>query len=194
MAASLLPSSVNREQLEAILNLVADPLFTTDVNFVITAFNPAAEQLTGYARDQALGRRCAEVFRSGICGGARCLGRQVFETGRGVSDRRVTIRDRFDAPRPVRMSACPLWDASGALAGQAQTFYPLNGNGKSRRAAAEDRAAGLTILEVSARRTIEDVLRRHHWNRAEACRELGLSRTTLWRKMRRLGIRGGPQR
>jgi len=38
------------------------------------------------------------------------------------------------------------------------------------------------------RQVIEAALARNRWNRAEACRELGISRSTLWRKMRRLGI------
>jgi len=33
------------------------------------------------------------------------------------------------------------------------------------------------------------VLQRTGWNRTVASRELGISRITLWRKMRRLGIR-----
>ncbi len=43
-------------------------------------------------------------------------------------------------------------------------------------------------LESSEARTIQDALRRHKGNRILAARELGLSRTTLWRKMKRLGI------
>ena len=36
------------------------------------------------------------------------------------------------------------------------------------------------------------LLASHHWNRAEVARELGLSRTTLWRKMRELRITEHP--
>ena len=35
---------------------------------------------------------------------------------------------------------------------------------------------------------IEKSLRRHNWNRVAAAKELGISRTTLWRKMKRMGI------
>lgn len=190
MGATLLPSDLNREQVETILEAVTDPVFTTDLRFVITAFNPAAERLTGFPREQAIGRRCAEVFRGTACNGKRCVGRQVFETGRPVADRRITIHDRFDAPQTVRMSGFPLRDQCGALVGQVQTFHALNGHGKSRRGnGAPD---GLSILEASERQAIEDVLRRHGWNRTPTCEELGVSRTTLWRKMRKLGIRVQP--
>jgi len=35
---------------------------------------------------------------------------------------------------------------------------------------------------------IEKSLRRHNWNRAAAAKELGIHRSTLWRKMKRMGI------
>jgi len=46
----------------------------------------------------------------------------------------------------------------------------------------------LPILDAWERRGIESVLRRHEGNVSAACRELGISRITLWRKMRKLGI------
>ena len=45
-----------------------------------------------------------------------------------------------------------------------------------------------SILANAERQAIEDVLKRHDGNRAAACQELGMSRSTLWRKMRKLGI------
>jgi PAS domain S-box-containing protein len=47
---------------------------------------------------------------------------------------------------------------------------------------------GSAILEIAERQVIEEVLRRHGGNKSAACQELGMSRTTLWRKIRKLGI------
>ena len=52
----------------------------------------------------------------------------------------------------------------------------------------DDAVDGATILDHAERQAIEEVLAKHGWNKAAASRELNLSRTTLWRKMRRLGI------
>ena len=38
------------------------------------------------------------------------------------------------------------------------------------------------------RRHIFEILRKNGWNRAEAARELGIHKTTLWRKIKRLGL------
>ncbi|MCG3136548.1 MAG: Anaerobic nitric oxide reductase transcription regulator NorR [Phycisphaerae bacterium] len=39
-------------------------------------------------------------------------------------------------------------------------------------------------LAQEERRLIQKALERHHWNKVEASKELGISRTTLWRKIR----------
>jgi transcriptional regulator of acetoin/glycerol metabolism len=43
-------------------------------------------------------------------------------------------------------------------------------------------------IEGEERETILDALIRNQWSRKRAARELGVDRTTLWRKMKRLGI------
>ena len=49
---------------------------------------------------------------------------------------------------------------------------------------AEDRG---TALDPEARRILE-ALESHHWRREETAQALAISRTTLWRRMRELGI------
>jgi PAS domain S-box-containing protein len=49
-------------------------------------------------------------------------------------------------------------------------------------------AAGATTLEEMEARFLREVLARNRWNRQEAARELGMHKTTLHRKIRRLGI------
>jgi transcriptional regulator with PAS, ATPase and Fis domain len=53
---------------------------------------------------------------------------------------------------------------------------------------ADPESNGPAILAASERQAIEAVLKRHEWNKVSAARELGISRTTLWRKMRKLNI------
>jgi transcriptional regulator with PAS, ATPase and Fis domain len=48
--------------------------------------------------------------------------------------------------------------------------------------------AGVTTLHELEARFIHETLRRHAWNRGAAARELGIHKTTLWRKIRQLGI------
>jgi len=57
----------------------------------------------------------------------------------------------------------------------------------SGRASPARSETGLT-LEQAERLHILSTLQRHEWNREEAAQELGVHRTTLWRKMKKLGI------
>jgi PAS domain S-box-containing protein len=52
----------------------------------------------------------------------------------------------------------------------------------------ESVAEGVKTLQELEKRFVYDVLHRHQWNREAAAKELGIHKTTLWRKIRHLGI------
>lgn len=54
---------VERVVSKAVLESMADGVFTLDFEKRITSFNPAAEQITGWKAEQAIGRTCQEIFR-----------------------------------------------------------------------------------------------------------------------------------
>lgn len=49
-------------------------------------------------------------------------------------------------------------------------------------------AGGQTLAEIEAK-VIADALARHNFKRLATARELGIDKTTLWRKMKRYGIK-----
>jgi len=56
--------AVEKSRHQAIVGSMADAVLTTDAQLRITAMNPAAEALTGWPAEEALGRPCYEVVRS----------------------------------------------------------------------------------------------------------------------------------
>ncbi|KAB8140871.1 PAS domain-containing protein [Chloroflexia bacterium SDU3-3] len=54
-----------KQHLDAIIEQSADGVMILDARWRITTFNRAMERLTGWSRDEAMGRPCAEVL--GIC-------------------------------------------------------------------------------------------------------------------------------
>ena len=63
-------SDVERVVARAVLESMADGVFTLDWEKKITSFNPAAEQITGWSMEEAIGKSCHEVMSSRYpCGG-----------------------------------------------------------------------------------------------------------------------------
>jgi PAS domain-containing protein len=58
---------------------ISDGVFTVDLEWRITSFNRAAEEITGMSRKEAIGRLCSEVFRSSMCE-AECTLRCTLKT------------------------------------------------------------------------------------------------------------------
>ena len=106
-----------------ILDSVADGVFTVDDAFRITSFNRAAEQITGYRREDAIGRPCHEVFRADICE-SRCALRQTFRTGEPLVNVRVGVRSRDGREIPISVSTAILRGAGHD--GGVETFRDLS--------------------------------------------------------------------
>jgi PAS domain S-box-containing protein len=113
------------EHLATILDSVADGVFTVDPEMRITWFNRAAEKITGFSQQEALGRPCCEIFRSNICFSG-CPVREALATGRNVENLEIDILDRYNRELPISVSASVLRDAEGRPTGGVETFRDLS--------------------------------------------------------------------
>jgi two-component system, OmpR family, phosphate regulon sensor histidine kinase PhoR len=68
-------SDVERVVARAVLESMADGVMTLDWEKKITSFNPAAEQITGWRAEDAVGKTCSEVMKAKyLCPGAKEAG------------------------------------------------------------------------------------------------------------------------
>lgn len=107
-----------------LLDSVPDGVFTVDANWTITSFNRAAEQITGIRRQEALGRRCCEVFRANICENA-CALKQTLTTRRPIANKVVYIVNAGGERLPISISTAPLKDDRGRIVGGIESFRDL---------------------------------------------------------------------
>lgn len=206
---------------KAALSCVADGVLTVDERFRITSFNSAAERITGITADEALGRRCSDVLHADICENG-CAIRRMLEAGREVVGQPARILGNKTRPTPVSVSATALRGEDGTFVGAVETFRDLSaleqlrreiqGHAVGKSAAVEkvfavlpDNPANQPHTPAVARRAvsplgraeadaIRDVLSATGGHLGRAAKRLGISRTTLWRKMKKHGIRvGGPR-
>lgn len=110
---------------EAILESISDGVFTVDLEWRITSFNRAAEEITGIPRGEAIGRRCSEVFRSSMCE-VECALRQTLESERPVIGKSGYIIDSDGRRIPISVSTAVLRDGEARIIGGAETFRDLS--------------------------------------------------------------------
>ena len=109
----------------AILESISDGVFTVDLAWRITSFNRAAEEITGVPRREAIGRRCADVFRSGMCE-AECPLRRTLKNHKPLINRTGYIINSGGDRVPISVSTALLRDAAGNVIGGAETFRDLS--------------------------------------------------------------------
>ncbi len=109
---------------EAVLEHLAEGVFTVNTSWRITSFNRSAERITGYRRREVLGRHCWEVFCSDLCESG-CPLRQTMEQGRVQMDQGVRILLKGGRRLTVLVNTSLLTDASGRVVGAVESFRPL---------------------------------------------------------------------
>ena len=129
---------------QIICDSLADGVFTVDMDQRVTSFNRAAEKITGISREEAIGRRCFEVFRANVCE-TGCVIQKSMETGKAISDMPVYIV-RADKKRiPITVNTALLKDSQGQVIGGVETFRDMTVIARLRQ-------------ELTRRHTFDDIL------------------------------------
>lgn len=110
---------------DIILESISDGVFTVDLDWKITSFNRAAEEITGISRKEAIGRRCSEVFRASMCE-VSCALRQTLEKGSPLINQATFIITAEGQRIPISVSTALLKDKKGKVIGGAETFRDLS--------------------------------------------------------------------
>lgn len=96
-----------------------------DSDSSITSFNREAQRITGYSEDEALGRRCYEVFRANICQ-EDCPLRRSMSTGAQTTEQEVTILNSRGDEVPISIATAALRDESGQVVGGVEMFRNIS--------------------------------------------------------------------
>jgi len=107
-----------------ILDSVNEGVFTVNLDWRITAFNKAAERITGVPRQRAIGSPCCDVFHANICE-TNCALRRTMTSGRPVVNATAHIVNQEGQHVPIRISTALLLDEKGEVVGGVETFQDL---------------------------------------------------------------------
>ena len=113
-----------RNKVQAVLDSIAEGVFTVDRDGRITSVNRTAERILGYPAGEVLGRPCQDVYPPEICGPGSSL-HETLQGGRQVRNREVTVADRHGTAVPLSLSTGPFRDEAGTTLGAVCTIRDL---------------------------------------------------------------------
>lgn len=170
-----------REEAEALSRIAARadlPYFRVDAQRNVTEMSPALARLTGFDAEEIVGRSCLRVHRCTEC----LKGCGVFDQG-VVTDKELELYRADGSTVRVRKSGRVFFDDEGTIAGAVEIVEAVD-DAPEGREALESRDAA----EPTEATRIREALEQARYRRVEAARILGVSRTTLWRKMNEYGL------
>jgi PAS domain S-box-containing protein len=104
--------------LSSILENFPMPFFMVDANLTVTHMNRHMERLTGYSREEAVGKmQCGSLLNTVQCNTEACPLQQVMHTRQPVSGLRRVARNRQGREIEVSVSASIIIDAEGRVVG-----------------------------------------------------------------------------
>jgi len=118
-----------RDRLEVTLLSIADGVICTDARGFVTRMNPAAEKMTGWSREEAIGHPVEDVFD--LCleetrTPVRNPVRDCLLTGRSSFLREgISLRVRNGSARDVQDSAAPIHAHDGSVTGAVLVFQDV---------------------------------------------------------------------
>lgn len=118
-------TNISQAVTQIILDSISDGVFTVDHQWRITSFNKAAENITGVAEKQALGKFCWEVFRSNMCE-EDCALKKTMRLGQSHTNSSTSIRNSGGDIIPISVSTSLLQDDTGKVLGGVETFRDIS--------------------------------------------------------------------
>jgi len=142
---------------QVIFDSISEGVFTVDHNCIITSFNKAAQRITGFRAEEALGKHCFEIFRTEVCH-KRCALRDTLASHAPVADARVTIITHDGREVPISVSTTLLRDESGGTIGAVEFFRDHSEVEHLRRRLDQRRATESLVCTSSRMRRIIGML------------------------------------
>ncbi len=115
---------LSKEVLLNILDSIADGVFTVDLDWNITFLNRSGAKILKVEPEEAVGKKCWDVFKSSICDG-ECALRSCLDYDMSITNRKIYIVNSEGEKVPISISASPLYDTEGKIIGGVETFRDI---------------------------------------------------------------------
>jgi diguanylate cyclase (GGDEF)-like protein/PAS domain S-box-containing protein len=113
--------AVASSELRQIFNASSDGIWVVDLDFNVTRINIVLQQMTGLEEDEAVGRKCFELFDCGICNTEDCTLRQV-KKGRQRVEKDIEWQSEDGEKEYYICTGTPYTDLYGDISGVVENF------------------------------------------------------------------------
>ena len=114
-----------KNKLDAIFNSNIEGTFTIDNNWTVTSFNASAEKITGYKKNEAIGKKCWEIFNSTLCRNG-CHMEQTMQKGKPMIGNELEIIHKDGRKIPIRVNSGILINNKNENIGAVETFIDIS--------------------------------------------------------------------
>lgn len=104
-----------------LLNNITMGIFAVNLDMEIVFFNSEAEKITGFTKDEAMGQRCYEIFRTELCY-KNCYLKKAIKEKKKFTHVRNTILNKNNKEIPVDITVSSLYDIKGKIRGGFESF------------------------------------------------------------------------
>ncbi len=110
---------------ELIFDSISDGVFTVNEKCIITSFNKAAEEITGFKSKEAVGKHCFDIFRTEVCH-KRCALKDTLKNHDPVDNARVTIITKEGCELPINVTTTLLRNKHEQIVGAVEFFRDIS--------------------------------------------------------------------
>ncbi len=110
---------------DEILDSIGEGLFTVNKDFKVNFFNRAAEKITGFTREEVLGKFCKHILKCELCH-SKCPIGLILETGNSLYDYRTSIEIKNGIKKPIKLNAAILRNGNAEPIGGVISFRDLS--------------------------------------------------------------------
>jgi len=118
------------------LNTIPTPIMSIDTEFNVTFMNPAGAGVAGLTPDEAVGKKCYDLFKTPHCQTEKCACARAMKTDSVVSDQTIA-RPAERIIMPIKYTGSPIKDAKGNIKGALEYILDVTDEMKEKQAAAE---------------------------------------------------------
>ena len=113
--------SISDKLKDHILESIGEGVFTVDKDFKINYFNRAAEKITGFSKDEVIGKFCKHIFKSKLCY-TDCPIALVLKSNKNIYDFQSSIATKSETSTPIKLNAAVLYNEEREPTGGIITF------------------------------------------------------------------------